>query len=75
MKKELPWKMIITKADNGFICTTLHELLDSSDTVRTSHVVIDDTDGELVAAQKLLWEVLEHFAIYRGIDVSINKNS
>lgn len=70
MKREPTWGLRIQKADNGYICS-YDEMLDSG-VVRKNYIAVEDRDGgETECMQRLLWEVLEHFAVYKGISVEL----
>lgn len=79
MKKQLPWAMTITRAVNGYVLSFDEELVSESDegVYTTKFISVEDPEhgDELITAQKLLWEVMEHFAIYKGIEVRLTSDT
>ncbi len=73
IKEEKPWEMKIIRGTNGFILQYWTEL--DNGTYRPEFIAVEDPpDGnEAVTAQKLLYEVLEHFGIYKGIEISLTE--
>lgn len=74
MKKEPTWSLKITKATNGYVVSYMQALGDSDDTYRTTHVVVEENaiGDEAECAKRLLWEVLEHFGVYKGIRIELD---
>jgi hypothetical protein len=72
IKAEPPWRIKITKVENGYILSSLEQL--ESGTYRAIVEVIeeDETRDELQAARSMLWSVLEHFAVYKGISIVLD---
>lgn len=60
----MKWAMGIMRASNGFILKWYDEDDEGREYPQT--LVIEEVDGELKAAQKMLWEVLEYFGIYHS---------
>ena len=71
--------MTITRAVNGYVLSFDEELVSESDegVYTTKFISVEDPEhgDELITAQKLLWEVMEHFAIYKGIEVRLTSDT
>lgn len=58
----MKWAIGIIRASNGYILKWYDEDDEGNEYPQT--LVIEEVDGELKAAQKMLWEVKEFFGIY-----------
>lgn len=75
MKKEPPWSLLIKRATNGYVLEHPTQL--DNGAVRTDFIAVEENaeGDEAKCAQRLLWEVLEHFGIYKGIEVVITDDN
>jgi hypothetical protein len=71
---EPDWSLLITHADNGYVLSHVESLQDGYK--RTQYEVIEEhlpselsKDIEVDAAIRLLWSVLEHFGVYKGVKI------
>ena len=69
MKRELPWKLEITRATNGYVIEWDEEIEDRVVRRMVDVVESDEDQGDLESMQQVLWIVAEHFAVYTGISV------
>ena len=61
-KFTMDWKLQIVRASNGYI---LRGKFGDTDIVSKYIIEISEKDnGELEAMQKLIWEIMEYFAVY-----------
>ena len=71
-RTEPSWSITITKVSNGYVLYWL-EQLDDGKTVRQQATVVTEDDasesGEAEAAATMLWEVLSHFGVFRGVRI------
>lgn len=73
MKKELPWKISIEKISNGYILRWSEETERGAYREVIDVVEEDEYMGDLEAAQSMLWLILEHFGIYKGINIELEE--
>jgi len=83
MKESLPWKIEITKADNGYIASWYEELLDKADYCQYKQIVFeeDQSEGKPATLMNLLFFLKDYFGEYSDkydkfeVDISLKHGS
>jgi hypothetical protein len=76
------WKVLVKKADNGFLLEWISDADDGESKVLHQKVIEEKNteDGELEAMKDLLWEVKEYFGVYyskhnnKNLNIEIEEN-
>lgn len=74
MKRSPTFWLKISAADNGYVLEYDNELND--DGVRRQFIAVEENSmgDDAECAQRLLYEVLEHFGVHKRITISISED-
>ena len=72
MKRDPTQWLKITRAVNGYVLEYDRHLDDGG--IRREFITVQENDvgDEAECAQRLLFEILEHFGVYRGVNISLD---